>query len=824
MNVNLDMIKVNSKHITGSEEKLQRILYTLDLKDCAYTDSQNTDSTYVKPGNAKIQSRIDYVFMSKALNLYLKSYKLKIPPVPDHKAVETVIEKITHKRGQLIWKLNTSLLKDTRYNEEITRIIQTTMDKQNTGLSKGELWDWCKIKIKEFSINFGKTIAQRKKNIKCCIEKEINEIDEIIKTNTDNDVHLLVEKRNRLKSDLDILLANDAIGYQIRSKAEWVEKGEKNTAYFLNLEKYRQSKNAIFKLTKSDGNEVDSKENILIEIVSYYQQLYSSKNVPTVEINSYFESLDSVNIRKLNNFESNSCEGGITANECDRVLSKFKENKSPGSDGLPIEFYKQFWHLLKDHMISIFNEAFDNEKLSNSQNQGILTLLHKKGDPQLLKNYRPISLLNTDYKILMHVLANRMHTVLHKIISEDQNGYVKKRFIGYNIRLIEDIIYYQNKQSSDSYLAFIDFEKAYDTLEWEFLFKTLKFYNFGPTFIKWIRTTYKSPSISIKNNGWLSESFEMKRGVRQGCPISSLLFILTAEILAHKLRFCDNNSNRVVKLRQYADDMILLGTKEISLKYSFKEISKFTAVAGPKLNMDKTEILVTGEYQNVATFCDKKVAKSVNCLGIEVGHDLELCEKINWANKIEKIQRLLIQWKKRHLTIFGKIIVIKTLALSQIIYSATNTHIPDYVIPRLNTIVYNFLWENKERIKRKTLIGKFEDGGVEMIDINSYFLAIKVTWIKRLINSESNWSVIGNHSINQFGGRNLLLRITTSDINYINNLPVFYKQIFQACISTNKLEHRNIKSEYILLRQPIWHNIHIQYKRKTLYYKCCSHL
>ena len=206
----------------------------------------------------------------------------------------------------------------------------------------------------------------------------------------------------------------------------------------------------------------------------------------------------------------------------------------------------------------------------------------------------------------------------------------------------------------------------------------------------------------------------MKRGVRQGCPISSLLFILTAEILAHKLRlnanitginigqFCDNNSNRVVKLRQYADDMILLETNEISLKHSFKEISKFTAVAGPKLNMGKTEILVTGEYQNVATFCDKKVAKSVNCLGIEVGHDLELCEKINWANKIENIQRLLIQWKKRHLTILGKIIVIKTLALSQIIYSATNTHIPDYVIPRLNTIVYNFLCENKEKIKRKT--------------------------------------------------------------------------------------------------------------------------
>ena len=139
------------------------------------------------------------------------------------------------------------------------------------------------------------------------------------------------------------------------------------------------------------------------------------------------------------------------------------------------------------------------------------------------------------------------------------------------------------------------------------------------------------------------------------------------------------------------------------------------------------------------------------------------------------------------------------------------------------------MWENKERIKRNTLIGKFEDGGVEMIDLDvlqtthtsplkgmNYFKAIKVTWIKRLMSSDSNWNVIGNHLINQFGRQNLILRITTSDIN---NLPVFYKQIFQACISTNKLEHCDIKSEYTLLRQPIWHNIHIQYKRKTLYFK-----
>ena len=107
MSTHVDTSPLNSKHLNGSEEKLQRILHTLELKDCACINAQNTESTYVKPGNAKIQSRIDYIFRSKELNLYLKNYKLKIPPVPDYKAVEIVIEKITHKRGQLIWKLNT---------------------------------------------------------------------------------------------------------------------------------------------------------------------------------------------------------------------------------------------------------------------------------------------------------------------------------------------------------------------------------------------------------------------------------------------------------------------------------------------------------------------------------------------------------------------------------------------------------------------------------------------------------------------------------------------------------------------------------------------
>ena len=157
--------------------------------------------------------------------------------------------------------------------------------------------------------------------------------------------------------------------------------------------------------------------------MNYYQQLYSSKNVHAEEMKTYFKSLDSVNIQKLNNFESNSCEGDITAIECDRVLTKFKKKK--------ITRLRWLAYRILYTILAFVKGSLDNEKLSDSQ--GILTLLHKKRDPQLLQNYRPISLLNTVYNIVMHIYANRMHKVLHIIISEDQNGYAKKRFIGYNI-------------------------------------------------------------------------------------------------------------------------------------------------------------------------------------------------------------------------------------------------------------------------------------------------------------------------------------------------------------------------------------------------------
>ena len=142
-----------------------------------------------------------------------------------------------------------------------------------------------------------------------------------------------------------------------------------------------------------------------------------------------------------------------------------KRNKSPGLDRIPIEFYIQFWNTLQHIMLENYNEPYDNGEMPDSQKLLVPTLIYKEGNRARLKNYRPISLTNCDYRILANIMANRLHRILPYIISKDQAGYVKGRLIGHNIRVVEDIIHYSKTKHLDNIVAMLDFEKALDSIQ-----------------------------------------------------------------------------------------------------------------------------------------------------------------------------------------------------------------------------------------------------------------------------------------------------------------------------------------------------------------------
>ena len=210
-------------------------------------------------------------------------------------------------------------------------------------------------------------------------------------------------------------------------------------------------------------------DNRLLEHINkFYENLYSSQYPNTDEVKSYIENINVPNI--LSEKEKEDCDSVINVTELENAVKNMKNNKAPGLDGLPVEFYKIFWTDLKSHLFNAIKESYKCKELCHSMRTAVLSLLFKKGEKHNLANYRPISLCNTDYKILAFSLANRLQKVLPYIINSDQTGYVKNRYIGNNIRLIYDILEYSTKYKKDGALIFLDFAKAFDSLEWKFMF------------------------------------------------------------------------------------------------------------------------------------------------------------------------------------------------------------------------------------------------------------------------------------------------------------------------------------------------------------------
>ena len=567
----------------------------------------------------EIQCRLDFFLISNTLCPATSNAEILPGYRTDHSMITVRINTATNPRGPGFWKLNTHLLTESEYINLIRKTI-TDVSKEYEGQNEVDeilLWDVIKMQIRATSIQYAKDKKSRLKQKEYFLEKEILALERKLEENKPVEPHkeILQTELRIKKQQLEEIISYKTHGAIIRSKVKWYNEGERNTKYFHSLEKRHFNSKTIRNLVTDDGIRIFTDVEILQEAKNYYESLYTS--IIDKELsNEYDDIFFPENIEaKLTDDQKLSCEGELSAAECFESLKTMVMGRSPGTDGLPAEFYKVFWNDVSTYLLASLNSSFSKGHLSISQRRGLITLIPKKNKPQqFLKNWRPISLLNCNYKIAAKAVAMRMKRVLPDIISNDQTGFLKGRSIGENVRLLNSVISYAEQQKVPGMLLFIDFEKAFDTLEWKFLEKTLRFYNFGDSLITWIRLLYTDISSSLQNNGWSSEFFQLNRGVRQGCPLSPYLFILCVEILGNAIRNCDQIKGICVldtecKISQYADDTtLILDGSEKSMQQSFSLLDSFASISGLRVNYEKTEALWIGAMR----FQRRKIAAFKN--------------------------------------------------------------------------------------------------------------------------------------------------------------------------------------------------------------------
>ena len=323
-----------------------------------------------------------------------------------------------------------------------------------------------------------------------------------------------------------------------------------------------------------------------------------------------------------------------------------QNEKSSGSDGLTVEFYKHFWELLRPDLTDTIKQSLSRGKLPASQREAIVTCLYKKGEPTDIRNWRPISLLNIDYKIMTKALANRLTKTLPHIISNEQTAGIPGRTIFENLSYNRDILKYSKENEVKGCVVSVDQVKAFDRVDWNYMLETLKKFGFGDKFISYIKTLYTDITIQVKTNGNLSQKVYPSRGVRQGCPISMLLYIIQAEIFALKVKLNKRIKGLKIlgqeeKVNAFADDTNFYIQDEISLEILGRMLEQYEQFSGAKLNRDKCQGMWIGSdigrYDGPLGFDWTK--DKIKILGIIYKNDGEEVIAQNWNPVFDSMHR-----------------------------------------------------------------------------------------------------------------------------------------------------------------------------------------
>ncbi|KAM0002505.1 putative RNA-directed DNA polymerase [Helianthus debilis subsp. tardiflorus] len=400
-----------------------------------------------------------------------------------------------------------------------------------------------------------------------------------------------------------------------KSRVRWASKGDDNSAYFHRVVNGRKAANDIPGI-EVEGQWITKPSIVKREVLRFFRNHFSEKYSRRPEFHcDWFKMVPVEDARRL--------VRGFTKEEIREAVLDCGSDRAPGPDGFNFNFIKQFWNVLEDDSVKMFNSFFETGVISRGCSTSFITLVPKTVSPMGLKDYRPITLVGVISKIISKVLASRVKEVMGKIISESQTAFLKDRFILEGPLILNELYGWIKKTGRQAFLLKIDFEKAYDNVNWGFLLSILSQMGFPNRWCLWIQGILNSSRSAVLVNGSPTFEFQCQKGVRQGDPLSPFLFLIIMEAFSclvrkacelgelKDLRFL--SGNLPISHLLYADDAVILGEwSRDNIEKTARLLRVFHSCSGLKINIKKSFLFGIGVG-------NEEVTEMANLLGCRHG-------------------------------------------------------------------------------------------------------------------------------------------------------------------------------------------------------------
>lgn len=746
----------SSDEVTVSKSLLNTVR-TLNLKDAWHLKHKHVEYTYVRNNYG---TRIDRFYV-KDMAKFVTNIKTIHVNFSDHSCVSIEINlPDIPQQGWGYWKLNTTLLKNVDIKERFKTEWEKMVLVKARYRSINEWWDvYVKKQIKFFFKKEGKNEMEKKYGLIKYLEYSLNKLyNEINLTGK-----LQYGRVKVLKDRIDELKNEILEGVKIRARINEQIDGEKVSAYLIKQQAKVKSKTLISSLKTEEGIMENLNANVVLKgkdslnmyIEKYYEKLYKEEGFDE-EYQDWF--INFVN-NELTDNEIIILESNVTNNEILRAIKDMNVNKAPGLDGIPVEFYLYYWDIIKKEFIEVIKNIINGMLLNDTQRKAIITLIPKDGgELDSLKSWRPVSLICCDVKIVAKILAKRLKPLMYSLISENQFCVQGRSIIDCNNK-IRDILYYSGVNSKTGAVINIDWEKAFDRVNWGFLIKVMRKMRFPNSVITWIMTLYTNIQSLVLVNGHFTKCFDIGRGVRQGCPLSMIMFIIFQNpmyIALEKSNIIpmEINGKKIIETG-YADDTNIFTNNDQSFLEIFKILQYFEKATNSKLNVKKTTVYGFGNWKTRTNWPIKDLKIELDhfsTLGIIFSESYDVALELMWTKVYNKIKSRIPLISNRFFTIYQKAVLINSLLSSKLWYVSHVYPLPMKFAVQINKEIFHFLWGSYANpLKRDILYNKKVNGGIGLLNIYQKSKSILVnTVMKDFLTSERD-ELIRHYMTNKIG-------------------------------------------------------------------------